>query len=162
VDLRSVDARLAGTLRREVAAREVGEEMIAALERVLAAHAGDEADTSPAATAVTRALALKGLIDVSDLACAAGVSPRQLERLFRDRVGIPPKLFLRIVRFQEVLRATRTGAPDAGWAAFASEHGFYDQAHFINDFKAFLGRTPGDWNIDGDSLAAIFSAVRRA
>ena len=90
------------------------------------------------------------------------MSPRQLERLFSERVGISPKLFLRIVRFQEVVRATRSGRRDLGWAALAAEHGFYDQAHFINDFKAFVGRTPADWNISDNSLAAIFSAVRRA
>ena len=162
VDLRSVNAGLARTLQREVAARDTGDEMIAALEQVLAAHAGDRADMSPAATAVTRALALKGLIGVAGLARAAGVSPRQLERLFSERVGISPKLFLRIVRFQEVVRATRSGRRDLGWAALAAEHGFYDQAHFINDFKAFVGRTPADWHISDNSLAAIFSPVRRA
>jgi AraC-like DNA-binding protein len=172
VDLRSIDRALAQTLADNVAMRHDATEMMAALEQTLArfgidrraasaaraqrAHAGGRA-----AEAVTIALTLRGMIGVAGIARAVRVGTRQLERLFRERVGISPKLFLRIVRFQEVLRATKTGRRNPGWAAVAAEHGYYDQAHFINDFKAFVGRTPGEWRISYDSLAAIFSAVRR-
>jgi AraC-like DNA-binding protein len=161
VDLRSIDARLARVVRERVAAEVDGDRMVEALDRVLAGRAAGRLRTAEAAEAATMALAMKGLIDVAGLARATRLSARQLERHFRERIGISPKLFLRIVRFQEVLRATRSRTPDIGWAAVAAEHGFYDQAHFINDFKAFVGRTPGDWNITQDSMAAIFSAVRR-
>jgi AraC-like DNA-binding protein len=168
VDLRSINPMLAATLKKDVAAQTDARAMATALADVLAEHAQREPVADAAGKAVAVALALKGLISVTDLARAANVSARQLERLFRERVGISPKQFVRIVRFQEVLRATRSG-PDTlrrhtglgGWAAIALEHGFYDQAHFINDFKTFVGRTPGDWKISDDSLAAIFSAVKR-
>jgi len=98
---------------------------------------------------------------VGDLASHLDLSARQIERVFRDEVGISPKLFLRIVRFQEVLGAIRGGAGETGWAEVAAAHGFYDQAHFIRDFKTFAGRPPGSWRVGDTSLAAIFSALRR-
>lgn len=167
VDLRSIDPEFASTLKKEVLRHDSVRAMADALAEVLTARAEGEAAPGAATTAVGIALALKGMISVAQLAQAAGVSTRQLERLFHERVGISPKQFVRIVRFQEVLRATRTGAEAlrrrsglAGWAAVALEHGFYDQAHFINDFKTFVGRTPGEWKISDESLATIFS-VRR-
>lgn len=161
VDLHTIDRRLAQALAREVVTKTAGGEMVTAIEAVLEPLALAAGRPSSPAQAVAVALTLKGLIDVRRLARVSGVGTRQLERLFRERVGIPPKLFLRIVRFQEVLRAARSGRPSPGWAATAAAHGFYDQAHFINDFKAFVGQTPGNWHIGRDSLAAIFSAVRR-
>jgi AraC-like DNA-binding protein len=161
VDLQTVNRSLAQALARHVATQPTGSAMVAALEASLAPLALAAKPSPPPARAVAIALTLKGMIDVQRLASVSGVSTRQLERLFRERVGIPPKLFLRIVRFQEVLRAARGGRPNVGWAAVAAEHGFYDQPHFINDFRAFVGQTPGDWQIHDDSLAAIFSAVRR-
>lgn len=161
VDLTVLAPALARTLMETVVYQTEAGKMIAALEAALLPLARAAGAPAPPADAVAAALSLKGLISVHQLASAAAVSPRHLERLFRERVGIPPKLFLRIVRFQEVLRAARHGKPDPGWADVAVTHGFYDQAHFINDFKAFVGRTPGDWQVDEDSLAAIFSAVRR-
>jgi transcriptional regulator GlxA family with amidase domain len=98
---------------------------------------------------------------VGDLASHLDLSARQIERVFRDEVGISPKLFLRIVRFQEVLGAIRGGAGETGWAEVAAAHGFYDQAHFIRDFKTFAGRPPGSWHVGDASLAAIFSALGR-
>lgn len=160
MDLRTIDGALATALERHVVPRQGARGMVDALAAVLADRAAARTSRCPAGNAVNAALALRGMIGVADLARVANVSTRQLERLFHQRVGISPKLFVRIVRFQEVLRATRDGC-DSGWATVALEHGFYDQAHFINDFKSFVGCTPGEWKINDDSLAAIFSAVRR-
>ena len=78
---------------------------------------------------------------VSALARAAGLSSRQLERKFRRHVGLEPKLFCRIQRFQRVFRTVEQlgGAP---WAEVAVECGFYDQAHFIKECRQFSGLTP--------------------
>jgi AraC-like DNA-binding protein len=111
-----------------------------------------------------------------------GVTPRHAERLFRERVGLSPKLFLRIVRFQRALEAVRdaratasggeeprgggngsgtTAARLASWAEIAVSLGYYDQPHFIRDFREFAGESPGAWGGDAQSLAGVFSAVRR-
>lgn len=66
------------------------------------------------------------------------ISPRQLRRLFHDHVGCSPKLFARIVRFQQALKAMQH---DRGTGHFY-KHGYFDQAHFIKEFRNFYGDTP--------------------
>src|SRR6185436_21146188 len=82
-----------------------------------------------------------------------GISTRQLERRFKDRVGISPKLFSRMQRFQRVFRAIGGGRPD--WARVAVECGYHDQAHLIRDFRDFAGETPAVL-LAGDDLARHF------
>ena len=81
-----------------------------------------------------------GAAQVEDLASHAGISRRQLERVFLRRVGIGPKLFSRIVRFQRLLRA-----PQRDWAVMAADSGYFDQAHLIHDFREFTGQSPMAW-----------------
>ena len=61
--------------------------------------------------------------------------------MFAEEVGLTPKLFGRIVRFQQVLRVIDSGKR-VTWARLAATSGYYDQAHFINDFRAFSGINP--------------------
>jgi AraC-like DNA-binding protein len=70
-----------------------------------------------------------------------GLSRRQLGRLFRDRVGIPPKSLARLGRFQRVLRALDHG-PGASLAGVAARAGYFDQAHMSRDFRLFAGIAP--------------------
>jgi AraC-like DNA-binding protein len=72
---------------------------------------------------------------------ADAISPRQLRRLFEQHIGVSPKTFARIVRFQAVLRAVRC-APDQSWGRHCCDFGYYDQAHFIREFEDFFGLPP--------------------
>ena len=78
--------------------------------------------------------------DVGAAAALLRVSPRQLERRFKHRVGISPKHFARIRRFQHVFHALE--ADSAGWVDAAAACGYYDQAHLVRDFRAFTGEAP--------------------
>jgi AraC-like DNA-binding protein len=78
------------------------------------------------------------MADVSD---QIGISSRHLIQLFSNEVGLTPKLFCRVRRFQQVLQTLRTGT-EFDWAEIAADCGYYDQAHFIHDFKAFSGINP--------------------
>ena len=70
-----------------------------------------------------------------------GLSPRRFIEVFSADVGLTPKVFSRVRRFQRVLeRIARHGAID--WADVAVAGGYYDQAHFIHDFRAFSGINP--------------------
>ncbi len=70
-----------------------------------------------------------------------GLSQRRFIELFRDQIGLSPKSFCRVRRFQRVLQTVhRSKAVD--WAQVALDGGYYDQAHFIHDFQAFAGMTP--------------------
>jgi AraC-like DNA-binding protein len=78
---------------------------------------------------------------VAELAAQGGYSTRHFIQLFREQVGMTPKRYCRVQRFQAALDQMRQGKP-IEWADLALACGYYDQAHFINDFKAFSGFTP--------------------
>ncbi len=75
---------------------------------------------------------------VADLAC---VSVRQFERLSNQRVGMSPKLYARLVRFSRAYRI-RENFSHLSWTEIAHHCGYFDQMHFIRDFKFFAGVTP--------------------
>ena len=85
-----------------------------------------------------------GQVRMDDLAFQAGLSARQLRRLFLEQVGLSPKHFCRIIRFRNSL-SRLVGVGRGDWAELALECGFYDQAHFINEFREFSGSTPGEF-----------------
>ena len=73
-----------------------------------------------------------------------GLSERRFSRIFSEQVGLTPKLFQRVRRFQRTLTSLPSRG-DIDWAATAFANGYYDQAHFINDFRAFTSVTPSDF-----------------
>ena len=64
--------------------------------------------------------------------------------VFRCEVGLNPKVFHRIERFQRVLTNVQ-GLVQPEWNQLALEHGYYDQSHLIRDFLAFSGFSPADY-----------------
>lgn len=82
----------------------------------------------------------KGL-SVGECAKSIGVSERRLSQVFREHVGIAPKMWCRIRRFQAAVRALHKGV-DVCWVELALACGYYDQSHFANDFRAFSGIDP--------------------
>jgi AraC-like DNA-binding protein len=78
---------------------------------------------------------------IDDLARDTNVSARHLERTFLEHVGLGPKLFSRLVRFDCAAREVpRRGG--LSWSQFALVHGYSDQAHLINEFMIFAGVSP--------------------
>ena len=78
-----------------------------------------------------------------------GWGERRLERTFAAALGIPPKSFGRLSRFQSACRRLRQPGA-ASLTEIAHACGYYDQAHFIADFRAYLGITPGQFQSDPD------------
>jgi AraC-like DNA-binding protein len=81
------------------------------------------------------------VVRVDELAARHAMSPRSLQRLFRRYVGVSPKWVLRRYRLHEAAERIAAGR-DGDWAATALELGYFDQAHFIRDFKALIGSSP--------------------
>lgn len=81
---------------------------------------------------------------VSSVTDQIGLSDRRFIQLFSQQVGLTPKLFCRVQRFQQVLRnITRSAANSAiDWPQIALTCGYFDQAHFVHDFRAFSGINP--------------------
>lgn len=91
---------------------------------------------------------------VAETAAALGVSERQLERRFRQRVGLSPKQFARLARFERAMIAARAQLSATSWqpddpaegcpslTAIAQRVGYYDQSHLVRDVREFAGTTP--------------------
>lgn len=135
-----------GSLRERVLAAATPGERLDVLERVLlgrlrAADGGlrPDAALAYAVDALDRGAAVAAVTD------RLGASASTLQRRFRATVGLTPKQFGRVRRLQRVLRAVTSpdGGPAADWAGVAARHGYFDQAHLVNDFRALTGLTPG-------------------
>ena len=75
------------------------------------------------------------------LASKAGLSLRQFERRFIKQVGVRPKLFTRMARFEAALER-KARFVDQSWTQIAHEFGYHDQMHMIHDFAEFTGGSP--------------------
>lgn len=78
---------------------------------------------------------------VNSLAKNYGYSTRTLERHFKEMIGLSPKKFLQVKRFQQTFKQLQTNLPISHILA---NNDYYDQAHFINEFKQISGFTPGE------------------
>jgi AraC-like DNA-binding protein len=94
-----------------------------------------------AAAIVKRILDDREIRKVDDIARMFRTSPRALQRLFHDYVGVSPKWVLRRYRMHEAIQRMDEGTL-VDWTALALELGYFDQAHFCRDFKKLVGRTP--------------------
>ena len=84
------------------------------------------------------------LTRVLKVARDSGLSRRRFSTLFREQVGLTPKLYCRLRRFQEVMRRIASGGP-IDWAQVSLDGGYYDQAHLAHEFREFSGVPPGAW-----------------
>jgi AraC-like DNA-binding protein len=95
----------------------------------------------PAVTAASRVLERDASgMRLTQLSKELGVSREHLIRLFREQVGLPPKAYANILRFNRTLALARTRR--AAWSDIAQAGGYYDQAHLVRDFQRYAGRTP--------------------
>jgi AraC-like DNA-binding protein len=93
------------------------------------------------AKAAAEVLSRSGCVRVPDLARSAGIGIRQFERRFRYEIGISPKLYARIVRFEAALRQ-KAAAPDTRWTDIAHALRYHDQMHMVHDFNRLSGDSP--------------------
>jgi AraC-like DNA-binding protein len=81
------------------------------------------------------------MVRIAAVASAIGLSHKRFVERFKLEVGVAPKRYCRILRFQRaVARAHRMEQDD--WCQLALECGYFDQAHFVHDFQAFAGLAP--------------------
>lgn len=99
----------------------------------------------------------KGQFRITELADHCHMSVRQLERGFQHVIGTSPKMFARTLRFQEAQRHLMFH-PEADLTQLAHDCGYFDQAHFIKDFKAFAGRTPSEYAQEMRQLQEILKS----
>ena len=142
VPLESLWGAKAAELRDRLLDAATAEARFRVLEQTLVARATSLPGRHPAvAFALERFESVPQRLKVSEVARRSGLSQRRFIRVFDEEVGLTPKLFSRIQRFQRVLHLVENGR-GAEWADVALGCGYFDQAHLINDFRAFSGVTP--------------------
>jgi AraC-like DNA-binding protein len=100
-------------------------------------------------SAIGRIESSKGCVNIKELSSLVCLSDKQFNRIFTDYVGINPKHFLRIVRYQSVLLKLQSSNlseyKDIDLHDLVYDFGYYDQSHLINNFKEFTGYTPREY-----------------
>lgn len=96
-----------------------------------------------AVTDLVRAILTGGDRSLRALKSGVPLSTRQIERRFLAVVGLRPKVLVRIIRLRRLIERAKQ-EPQASLTELAHASGYYDQAHFNRDFKAFTGRAPKD------------------
>lgn len=98
----------------------------------------------------------QGLIKMENLLKELQVSERQLERHYRRQIGVSPKKFMNIIRFQHFLKIFSALSPARKLTAAVYQAGYYDQAHLHNYFKTMTGITPMEYQLKVNKLAINF------
>lgn len=94
--------------------------------------------------AVTTIVSSPDQYSIRQIAAKAGYSQKHIIKLFKEQVGVTPKAFLKVIRFQKAIQQIEAQRA-VDWSAIAYDCGFYDQSHFIANFKGFSGFTPSEY-----------------
>jgi AraC-like DNA-binding protein len=145
VDLDALWGRTAAELRERLRAAATPAERFSLLEQTLVARLDRMPDRHGAVPVALAAFEQTGTrVRVRDVARRVGLSQRRFIQVFAAEVGLTPKLYGRVRRFQQTLALVRDiPAPD--WARVAADCGYFDQSHLIRDFRAFSGLTPEEY-----------------
>ena len=120
------------------------------------------ARTVPAPDTRAVALARHAISEMHDpgvraIAAWSGLGVRQVQRVFAGTIGIPPKLLMRLGRFQRALVLARAG--ERSWAAIAANSGYYDQSHLARDCRQFAGTTLSQLFGPEETLTELFAGI---
>lgn len=142
VALESIWGKDADELRDRLRELAGGQERLHCTERYLRKRFGEQVRMrrrSPEVNFALRYFAeLPSVASVRETARQIGWSERKFSQMFREEVGLTPKVWCRIQRFQRAVRQLHTGV-EVRWAELALDCGYYDQSHFANEFRAFSG-----------------------
>ncbi|CAM5666607.1 helix-turn-helix domain-containing protein [Streptomyces purpurascens] len=116
------------------------EAVLRELETVLLGRAERPLEPDPAVRLA--AVLLDRGTPVGEVADRLGWTSRRLARRCAEQLGLPPKRYARVRRFQRLLRRVNSGAGAPDWAVLAADCGYHDQAHLIHEFRALAGITP--------------------
>lgn len=115
--------------------------LVAVLERAVAERLACKDGRDARARLVLEAVERLARATLKDTAVELGVSERHLRRVFHETLGVSPKAFAKLKRFERAVSAASTHRQPS-WAGIAAATGYYDQAHLIAEFRAIAGVTP--------------------
>lgn len=118
--------------------------MARATEEVLRGRLCCARPAHPVRQAASALLQRHGRIPLDALATASSLSRRHFERTFVEQIGMAPKRYARVARFQFALHLKRQ-RPALTWTEISQTAGYFDQAHLIKDFRALAGAVPSSF-----------------
>lgn len=149
LSLHDVFGAVADTLEDDVLACSDETGMIEVATRFLGARLpAPDANTGRAASIVADIADDRSATTVEELVRRYGMNKRALQRLFNEYVGVGPKWVINRYRLHEAIEQLNEGRP-VDWAALALDLGYFDQSHFIRDFRTLVGRSPAEYAADG-------------
>lgn len=95
-----------------------------------------------------------GLTQLNELTNICNTSERTLERYFKSYIGLSPKFYSRIIRFSSIFELVQEETID--WQDIVYKAGYYDQSHFIKNFKEFTGEDPTRYGFSEQNMANLF------
>ncbi|TVX93712.1 helix-turn-helix domain-containing protein [Paenibacillus agilis] len=135
-------------LRADIFAMESIESAVQLVESMLAAVIERLPEVEPDMLFVSEAVANiqsdRTIMKVDDVVQRTGLHIRKLQRLFDRYVGVSPKWVIQRYRLHEAAASMEAGEA-TDWSQFSIDLGYYDQSHFIRDFKAIIGRSPEEY-----------------
>ena len=119
-------------------------ELVSATEQVLNDVSDLSLDGLDLVAEAVRRVEEHPTVPIAELADSLGISHGHLDREFRRVVGITPRALARLLRLQRMLAELDVGSP-VRWTDVAADLGWFDQAHFVRDFKRHTGVTPSEY-----------------
>lgn len=110
------------------------------VERFLLSRPWSSVNRDPCVGAAMTAIENNPSVRMAEIRDLVGMSTKRLIAAFRAEIGLSPKAFARIRRLQAALRLLNAGS--IGGARIAADVGYFDQAHFVREFRSFTGMTP--------------------
>jgi len=141
VDLACLWGRAANELRERLLSAAHRNEMFRVAEQFLLHQLARPLGLHPAVSFAREKFSRRHAVSMASIADEIGLSQRRFIQLFEQQIGLTPKAFFRVQRFQRILQMVH-GAQGIEWVQVALDCGYYDQAHFIHDFRGFSGMTP--------------------
>jgi AraC-like DNA-binding protein len=145
IQLEEVFGPKSGTLEKELFSTRDSTERVAVINRFLGERLPMRDDTIELIQdIVDRIIEDHAVTSVDHLACCFNINKRKLQRMFHQYVGVTPKWVIQRYRLHEAAeQIARSNRLD--WPHLAAELGYFDQAHFIKDFKAVIGFSPEEY-----------------
>jgi AraC-like DNA-binding protein len=131
------------------------EEMIAVAEKALQNRLKEVRIKDQVVDKIITSIFIRnGNITISEIEKEFFITERQLQRLFQKYIGLSPKFYSRIIRFNHIFQLAKE--KNLSWLEVTHLSGYFDQSHFIRDFKEFTGEEPSSYLFDAGDMANFF------
>lgn len=142
VDLETLWGASAMLLREQLCEASTAAERFQLLEKALISHLFRPMEHHYAVSTAIELFGRQIAVTVRDAARNVGLSERRFIQIFKAEIGVTPKLFSRVQRFQRARAMIHRQEKTADWADISMECGYFDQSHLIREFLEFSGLSP--------------------